>query len=119
MYDLGVPKVSFGAGGADSGRSKAIDYQSLVDLITFKRDRWELALDLLIEKIQILGNFYFKEDFFKDAATKQFVIRYPEFDWTDILPITQMDKVVNVINKFTVLIISKKFIICINTINFL
>lgn len=101
MYDLGLPKVTYGAGGADSGRSKAIDYQSMVDLVIYKRDSWELALDKLIEKIQILGNFYFKEDYFKDPATGMFVIRFAEFDWTDILPITQADKVVNVLNKVT------------------
>ena len=99
MYDLGLPKVTYGAGGADSGRSKAIDYQSMVDLVIYKRDAWELALDELIEKIQRLGYFYFKEDFFKDPDSELFVVRYAEFDWTDILPITQADKVVNVLNK--------------------
>ncbi len=101
MYDMGIPKVTFGAGGADSGRSKAMDYQSLVDLTIYKRDSWALGLDKLIEKVQILGNFYFKADFFKDPVTDQFVIRHAAFDWDDILPITQGDKVVSVLNKVT------------------
>ena len=98
---MGVPKVTYGASGADSGRSKAIDYQSMVDLLIFKRDSWELALDQVMEKIQILGDFYFKYDFFKDPAIEKFVIRHAEFDWADILPVTQGDKVVNVLNKVT------------------
>lgn len=102
MYDLGIPKVTFGGGGADSGRSKAIDYQSLVDLTQFKRDSWELAMDQLYEKIQRFGAFYFPEaTFFKDPEMEQFVVRYPEFDWSDILPITEADKIVNILNKVT------------------
>lgn len=101
LYDLGLPKVSYGSTGGDSGRSKAIDYQTMVDLVVFKRDAWELALDQLSEKIQILGDFYFGDmlDIFKDPMTGQRVIRHPEFDWTDILPVTQGDKVVSIVNK--------------------
>lgn len=100
IHDLGVPEVDFGTSAAASGRSKALDYQSVVDLLEFKQDAWELVLDELSEKIQMLGNFYFKDaDFFKDAKTGQFKVRHPEFDWADILPITQADKVVTVVNK--------------------
>lgn len=99
IHDLGVPEVTFGGGGTDSGRSKSIDYQSLVDLVYFKRDSWELVLDELMEKIQKLGYFYFKQDFFTDTKTNKFKVRHPEFDWSDIVPITQSDKIVNVVNK--------------------
>lgn len=100
LHDLGLPKVSYGASGADSGRSKAIDYQTMVDLVVFKRDAWELVLDEVCELIQIMGNFFFPElNIFKDPQTGGFVVRHVEFDWTDILPVTQADKVVNVINK--------------------
>lgn len=99
MHDLGVPEVTYGGAGADSGKSKAIDYQSLIDLSEFKRDSWELTFQELYEKIQIFGGFYFKEDFFNDAASDTFTIRNPAFDWTDILPVTQADKVVNILNK--------------------
>ena len=99
LHDLGIPEVAYGSSGADSGRSKAIDYQSMVDLVIFKRDAWELALTDICEKIQILGDFYFKYDFFKNSETERFEIRPIEFDWTDILPITASDKVVNVLNK--------------------
>ena len=101
LYDLGIPKVVYGSSGADSGRSKSIDYQSMIDLVIFKRDAWELALDQLIEKIQVMAHFYFKDsqDIFEDPETEEFVTRYAEFDWTDILPVTQADKVVNVLNK--------------------
>lgn len=99
IHDLGVPEVTFGSSGADSGRSKVIDYQSLVDLVVFKRDSWELVLDEICEKIQILGYFYFKYDFFTDVRTKKFKVRHPEFDWTDIIPITVADKVVTIVNK--------------------
>lgn len=99
IHDLGVPEVDFGTSGSQSGRSKALDYQSVVDLMEFKQDSWELVLDEISEKIQMLGYFYFKSEFFEDAATGNFKVRHPEFDWSDILPITQADKVVTVVNK--------------------
>ena len=102
MYDFGVPKVAFGASGADSGRSKAIDYQSLIDVIDFKRDSWESAITQLVERIQILGAFLFPEyEFFKHPDTDDIVIRMPKLDWNDITPITSADKIVNVLNKTT------------------
>jgi len=102
VYDLGLPKVNYGASGGDSGRSKAIDYQSSVDVTVFKRDAWELAMQDICEKIQIFGNFLMGEevDWFKNTD-EEFVVRNLEFDWTDILPISQSDKIVNVLNKFT------------------
>lgn len=103
MYDLGLPKVNYGASGADSGRSKAIDYQSSVDLTVFKRDSWELALYEMCEKIQILGYFLHPElDFFNDV-NGDFVVRNCEFDWSDILPISQSDKIVNIANKYSMI----------------
>ncbi len=99
IHDLGVPEVTYGASGISSGRSKAIDYQSLVDLTIFKRDTWEIVMEEISEKIQRLGYFYFKSDFFTDAETNKFKVRRPEFDWDDIIPTTQADKVVNVLNK--------------------
>lgn len=99
IHDLGIPEVSFGGAGGNSGRAKAIDYQSMVDLTIFKRDSWELVLSKLSERIQELGNFYFKHEFFLDPKTEQFKARYPEYDWSDILPITESDKIVNVLNK--------------------
>ncbi len=101
MYDMGLPKVNYGQSGADSGRSKAIDYQSSIDITIFKRDSWELALSEIFDKIQILGNFLHPElDVFKDEAG-DFVLREVEFDWNDILPISQSDKIVNILNKYT------------------
>ncbi len=104
IYDMGLPKVNYGASGADSGRSKAIDYQSSIDLTQFKRDSWELALQEVCEKIQVLGNFLLgqKVDWFADAEGN-FVVRPVEFDWTDILPVSQSDKIVNVANKFNMI----------------
>lgn len=100
MYDMGVPKVTFGAGGADSGRSKAIDYQSLVELIDFKHDAWELALREIFKKIQQYGDFYYGDtNIFKDPATEQFAVRNPDFDWAQVMPITKSDEIVNVLNK--------------------
>lgn len=100
IYDLGLPKVNYGQASSDSGRSKAIDYQSSVEITVFKRDSWELALQELTEKIQILGNFLKPElEFFKDEEGN-FVLRRFEFDWADTLPISQSDKVVNVLNKY-------------------
>jgi len=102
MYDLGLPKVAYGASGGDSGRSKALDYQSSIDVTIFKRDGWELAMQDICAKIQIFGNFLLgkKVDWFKDKMD-DFVVRNMEFDWTDPLPVSQSDKVVNVLNKFT------------------
>ncbi len=103
MYDMGLPKVNFGASGADSGRSKAIDYQSSIDLTIFKRDAWELALYQLCEKIQIYLHFLYPDmDIFEDE-NGEFVVRDFEFDWTDILPISQSDKIVNIANKFSMI----------------
>ena len=99
LFDLGLPKVAYGSGAGDSGRSKAIDFQSAVDLTQFKRDAWELALQDIFEKIQVMGHFLYPElDIFSDD-TDTFVVREAEFDWVDILPVTQADKIVNVINK--------------------
>lgn len=103
MYDMGLPKVNYGASGADSGRSKAMDYQSSIDLTIFKRDSWELALQDIIEKIQIFGYFLHPElDFFNNEEG-EFVVRNFEFDWTDILPVSQSDKIVNVANKYSMI----------------
>lgn len=111
IHDLGVPEVSFGTSGGDSGRSKAIDYQTIVDLINFKQDSWELSITEVCEKVQILGDFYFGRedaisnpeaqavDFFQDAKTGEFKYRYPDFNWADMVPITQSDKIVNIVNK--------------------
>lgn len=103
LYDMGLPKVNYGASGADSGRSKAIDYQSSIDLTIFKRDSWELALQDLIHKIQVFGHFIYPEfDWFTDDKG-EFIVRDAEFDWNDIMPITQSDKIVNVANKFSMI----------------
>ena len=99
IHDLGVPAVTFGVSGSDSGRAKAIDYQSVVDLTTFKQDSWELVLTGVFEKIQKLLYFYFKSEFLTDPNTGEFKARYPEFDWVDVLPITASDKIVNIVNK--------------------
>jgi hypothetical protein len=100
IYDMGLPKVNYGASGADSGRSKAIDYQSSVETTIFKRDAWELALADICEKIQIFGNFIFGDvyNWFQNG-NGEFVVRDVEFDWNDALPITQSDKIVNIANK--------------------
>jgi len=107
IFDMGLPKVNYGASGADSGRSKAIDYQSSVDLTQFKRDAWELALTEICEKIQIFGNFLLGEnvDWFTNVDG-EFITRTVEFDWNDALPISQSDKIVNVANKFNMIGIS-------------
>ena len=103
IYDMGLPKVNYGASGADSGRSKAMDYQSSIDLTVFKRDSWEIALQNIIEKIQILGHFLHPElEFFTNEAG-EFVVRNFEFDWTDILPVSAADKIVNVANKYSMI----------------
>lgn len=103
LYDMGLPRVNYGASGADSGRSKAIDYQSSIDLTVFKRDAWELALYQLCEKIQILGHYLYPDlDIFLDAENT-FVVRNVEFDWTDILPVSAADKIVNIANKYSMI----------------
>lgn len=100
LYDLGLPKVNYGASGADSGRSKAMDYQSSIDLTVFKRDAWELGLQDICEKIQVLGNYLLgdKVNWFTDQEGN-FIVRNVEFDWNDILPVSAADKIVNVANK--------------------
>lgn len=104
MHKLGVPEVALGAGaGAGaSGRSRAIDFQSFVDIVINKQQQWELVLEEVSEAVQILGNKYFapkKGVNFFTGPDGQFEVREIRFDWTDILPITQSDKQVDVINK--------------------
>lgn len=109
MFDMGLPKVNYGASGADSGRSKAIDYQSSIDLTTFKRDAWELALQDICEKIQVFGNFLLGDDLdWFTNVNGEFVVRNVEFDWTDILPVSASDKIVNVANKVNMIGLSLK-----------
>ena len=103
IYDMGLPKVNYGASGADSGRSKAIDYQSSIDLTIFKRDAWELALQSLIEKIQIFGHMIHKDQNWWNDSEGNFVVRNADFDWTDILPVSASDKIVNVANKYNMI----------------
>lgn len=102
MHDMGLPKVAYGSAVGDSGRGKALDYQSSIDITIFKRDAWELAMQDICEKIQLFGNFLLGDqvDWFKDKQNN-LVVRVMEFDWSDPLPISQSDKVVNVLNKFT------------------
>lgn len=99
IHDMGIPDVSFGGSNGESGRKGAVDYQTIVDLVDFKQDSWELSIMEICEKIQVLGSFYFNYDFFDDPRTNNLSIRYPDFNWADIVPITQSDKIVNVVNK--------------------
>jgi hypothetical protein len=102
LHDLGIPEVAYGAGNGESGKKGAIDYQTIVDLISFKQDSWELTIIELCEKIQILLEFYFRDvhdDIYSDARSGEFKLRIPDFDWVDIVPTTQSDKIVNVVNK--------------------
>lgn len=104
MFDMGLPKVSYGVLGASSGRSKAIDYQSSIELTQFKRDSWELALIDICEKIQTFGNFLLGDQFdWFTNSEGEFITRDIEFDWSDILPVSQSDKIVNVANKFNMI----------------
>lgn len=109
LYDMGLPKVNYGSSSSDSGRGKAIDYQSSIDLSNFKRDSWELALQDICEKIQIFGNFLLADqvDWFTNE-NGEFVVRNMEFDWTDILPVSASEKIVNVANKVNMIGISIK-----------
>lgn len=106
IHDLGVPEVAYGTAGGDSGRSKAIDYQSLVDVIDDKRKNWTLALNEIAERIQILGYKYFPKEFFKNPETKEFEVRPIELDWNEIVPLTSSERVVNVVNKVSAGILS-------------
>ena len=106
LHDLGVPEVTFGSGQSDSGRSKAIDYQSMVDVIEDKRKSWVLAMNEITERIQILGNKYFKAEFFKNPDNDEFEVRPVELDWTDIVPLTSSERIVNVVNKYQAGIVS-------------
>lgn len=106
IHDLGVPEVTFGGGQSDSGRSKAIDYQSMVDVIEDKRKSWVLALNEICERIQILGYKYFPADFFKNPDNEKFEVRPIELDWSDIVPLTSSERIVNVVNKYQAGIVS-------------
>lgn len=103
IHDLGVPEVTFGSSQSDSGKSKAVDFQSFVDVVEDKRIAWELVLDEVIEKIQILGYKMFKDEggeMFCNPETGEFQAREFTYDWVDIVPLTQPEKVVNVMNKY-------------------
>jgi len=101
IHDMLVPEVGFGSSGSDSGRKSAIDYQTILDVTTDLRDAWELVLDGIIERIQILGHKYFSGvDFWNNADTEEFETRMIEFSWEDVMPISASDKIVNIMNKF-------------------
>ena len=100
IHDLGVPQVAFGSAQSDSGKSKAIDYQTIVDIVDDLRDAWELVLEGVIERIQKLGAKYFDADYWKNPQTDSFEPRQVEFDWEDVLPTTKSEKIVDVLNKF-------------------
>jgi hypothetical protein len=106
LHDLGIPEVTFGSAGGDSGRSKAIDYQSMVDVIEDKRRSWLLAMNEICKRIQILGYKYFPQDFFKNPDDNKFEVRPVELDWSDIVPLTSSERIVNVVNKVQAGIIS-------------
>lgn len=100
IHDLLVPAVGFGSGGADSGRSKAIDFQTIVDVTDDLRIAWELVLDGVTERIQKLGQKYFGGDYWMNP-NGEFEVRMCEYSWTDIVPISASDKIVDVLNKFS------------------
>ena len=99
IHDLLVPAVGFGSSTSDSGRSKAIDFQTIVDVTDDLRIAWELVLDGISERIQKLGFKYFGGDYWLNSQG-QFEVRMCEYSWTDIVPITQSERVVDVLNKF-------------------
>ncbi len=101
IHDMLVPEVGFGSSGSDSGRKSAIDYQTILDVTTDLRDAWELVLDGIIERVQILGAKYFPNvDFWKNPDTNEFEVRMMEYGWEDVMPISASDKIVNIMNKF-------------------
>jgi len=98
LHDLGIPEVTYGGASGVSGRAKAIDYQSMLDKVDDKRDAWELVLRGVYDRIQILGQKYFPAEYW-NGPDGNFEIRQVDFDWHDILPITQSDRIVDIINK--------------------
>lgn len=101
IHDMLVPEVGFGSSGSDSGRKSAIDYQTILDVTNDLRDSWELVLEAIIERIQILGKKYFPSvDFWNNPETDEFEVRMIDFDWDDVMPISTSDKIVNILNKF-------------------
>jgi hypothetical protein len=60
-------------------------------------------MQTIIEKIQILGHFLHPKLEFFTNEEGQFIIRNFEFDWTDILPVSAADKIVNVANKYNMI----------------
>jgi len=100
IHDLGVPEVAFGSGRSDSGRSKAIDYQSVVDIADDLRIAWELVIDAVIERIQRLGHKYFPAEYWLNSESGEFEPCQDEYDWENVLPITQSEKIVDILNKF-------------------
>ena len=100
IHDLLVPAVGFGSSGADSGRSKAIDFQTIVDVSDDLRIAWELVLDGVTERIQKLGQKYFGGDYWMNP-NGEFEVRQCEYSWTDIVPISASDKIVDTLNKFS------------------
>lgn len=101
IHDMLVPEVGFGSSGSDSGRKSAIDYQTILDVTNDLRDSWELVLEGIIERIQILGHKYFSGvEFWDNPDTEEFEVRMIEFGWDDVMPISASDKIVNIMNKF-------------------
>jgi hypothetical protein len=98
IHDMGIPEVTYGGATGNSGRAKAIDYQSMLDKTDDKRDAWELVLQEVYRKIQILGQKYFPSEFWLNSQGEP-EVRQVDFDWSDIVPITQSERIVDVVNK--------------------
>lgn len=95
IYDLGLPAVAWGGHtGVTTGRALDMQYQAITDKIENKRVVWEIALEVLNERILMLGEKYIKG--MKKIIDGHYVT---EFEWANPLPTSLSETIVNVSNK--------------------
>ena len=107
LFNLGLPRIALAAGTAPyTGRVGAIQYQSVIDIVTDLRMQWEVVMRDLISTIQqyLIDHFpethsFMREHIVDDQTGEmiegELVIRDVEFDWENVLPLSRSDKVVD------------------------
>ena len=95
IYDLGLPAVAWGGhSAAVTGRALDMQYQAITDKIENKRIVWEMALEILNERILILAEKYISG--MKKIIDGHYIV---EFDWEEVLPKSMSETITNVSNK--------------------
>lgn len=103
LFNLGVPKIGLATGQpAYSGRTSAIQYQTLVDIVKTFRDKWDDVLAQMLLRIQQYLILFFPEthsfmSHWNEELGQEdgFAPRLIEFDWDNPMPMSRSDMIVD------------------------